>query len=261
MPLMHADTAVMDRWLWLRKRLPRNDGSQLLIDVGCGSGAFTIGAALRGYNALGLSWDARNQTVAAERARMCKASLSEFQIQDVRSLHVRTDLFGKFDVAICCEVIEHIIDDSKLMRDIARCLKPQGRLLLTTPNLNLKPIDPAHAGPFPTVENGGHVRKGYTDKELDRLCREAGLCADSVSYCTGLLSQTVIRLYFQTKKVHPLLAWCAIHPLRVFPPLLDDWLSRRINYPSYSICLEAHKPTLSRDAEVPPVSIPMECYE
>ena len=37
---------------------------EALIDIGCGSGAFSIGAALRGYNSLGLSWDERNQQVA-----------------------------------------------------------------------------------------------------------------------------------------------------------------------------------------------------
>ena len=65
MPLLHFDTGVVDRWLWLRKRLPAADGSQSLIDIGCGAGAFTIGAARRGYQALGLSWDSRNQQVAA----------------------------------------------------------------------------------------------------------------------------------------------------------------------------------------------------
>src|ERR1051326_9332299 len=94
MPLFHADTAVLDRWLWLRKRLPSTSNRKMLLDVGCGSGAFTIGAALRGYSALGLSWDTRNQNVAIERARMCNAKTAEFQIQDIRELGERDDLFG-----------------------------------------------------------------------------------------------------------------------------------------------------------------------
>lgn len=241
MPLFHADTTVLDRWLWLRKRLPRNDRSKLLIDIGCGSGAFSIGAALRGYQALGLSWDVRNQTIAAERARLCKASAVEFQIQDIRELHNREDLIGKFDVAICCEAIEHIIDDKKLMQDIAGCLKPGGKLLLTAPNFDLKPIDPAHAGPFPTVEDGGHVRKGYTPETLTLLCRYSGLSLDAVSYCSGFLSQLITRLFFVTRRINPLLAWMIIHPFRVIPPVLDKWLTEKIHYPHYSICLEAHK--------------------
>jgi len=230
----------MDRWLWLRKRLPRVTGARL-IDVGCGSGAFTIGAALRGYQALGLSWDARNQRVAAERAVMCKASTAEFEVQDVRKLHTRKDLIGAFDVAICCEVIEHIVDDEKLMRDIAGCLKPGGRLLLTTPNFNLRPIDPAHAGPFPSVEDGGHVRKGYTPEGLLQICRRAELRVQTLSYCTGFLSQSIIRLYRVTGRIHPLVGWVIIHPLRIFPPLLDNWLTGVLRYPHYSICVEAYK--------------------
>lgn len=246
MPLLHSDTSVLDRWLWLCKRLPRGDGSKLLIDIGCGSGAFTIGAALRGYRTLGLSWDDRNNTVATERARFCKATSADFEIQDIRELHKRKDLSGKFDVAICCESIEHIIDDRKLMRDIGQCLKPGGSLLLTTPNFYLRPIDPAHEGPFPTVEDGGHVRKGYTPESLRLLCREAELNVDAISYCTGFISQSIIRLYFLLKKIHPLLAWGVIHPLRPFPPLLDDWVTEALRYPCYSICLEAHRACVIR---------------
>src|SRR5438128_1184283 len=87
-PIFHGDTAVLDRWLWLRARLPRHDRAHAprLLDIGCGSGAFTIGAALRGYRALGLSWDERNQAVARDRARRCGAELAEFDICDVRRL-------------------------------------------------------------------------------------------------------------------------------------------------------------------------------
>lgn len=241
MPIFHADTSVLDRWLWLRKRLARDNSPRSLIDVGCGSGAFTIGAALLGYQALGLSWDERNQRVARERARMCKAPSAEFQIQDIRQLHLRKEFTSRFDVAICCEAIEHIIDDRKLMRDIAQCLKPGGKFLLTTPNFDLKPIDPAHGGPFPIIEDGGHVRKGYAPDDLRRLCQQANLTVDAISYCTGFVSQSITRLYFATKKIHPLLAWGVIHPFRMLPPLLDDWVTEKIHYPHYSICVEAHK--------------------
>ena len=242
MPLFHADTTVLDRWLWLRKRLPPANGPKTLLDVGCGSGAFTIGAALRGYDALGLSWDLRNQNAAIERARMCNAKTAEFQVQDIRELNERENLFGRFDVAICCEAIEHIINDEKLMRDIARCLTPGGRLLLTTPNFYLRPIDQQHEGPFPAVEDGGHVRKGYTPERLVQLCDRAGLKPEAISYCTGFVSQKITHLHFITKKIHPAFAWLVINPFRIFPILLDDVVTKWFQYPHYSICLEASKP-------------------
>src|SRR5258708_30322195 len=72
--LVHGDPLVLDRWFWLKARLPKTRNDEHLLDVGCGTGAFSIGAALRGYRALGLSWDERNQSLAKERATYCNTS-------------------------------------------------------------------------------------------------------------------------------------------------------------------------------------------
>ncbi len=90
--LIHGDTLVWDRWRWLKPRLKEYHGN--LLDVGCGSGAFTIGAARMGYDALGLSWDKRNQTVAAQRAAIAKAQGAHFDVCDVRHLGERADLLS-----------------------------------------------------------------------------------------------------------------------------------------------------------------------
>jgi 2-polyprenyl-3-methyl-5-hydroxy-6-metoxy-1,4-benzoquinol methylase len=74
--LIHGDTLVLDRWLWLRQRLPVTANGDSLIDIGCGTGAFSIGAAKRGYQALGLSWDERNQMEAKKRAQICGVNAS-----------------------------------------------------------------------------------------------------------------------------------------------------------------------------------------
>lgn len=41
---------------------------------------------------------------------------------------------GAFDTVISCETIEHVPDPPLALRDLARVLKPGGRLYLTTPN-------------------------------------------------------------------------------------------------------------------------------
>ncbi len=241
--LIHGDTLVLDRWLWLKEHLkPVPAGSKSLIDVGCGTGAFTIGAARKGYRCLGLSWDTRNQKVAAERAEQCKADLANFEVQDVRSLGERNDLKSKFDVAICFECIEHILDDERLIRDMAACLKPNGTLLLTTPYFHFRPITPPDDGGFAPIENGGHVRRGYTPDDLKRICHVGGFELERIGYCSGLLSQRVTRLSRMLNRHLPLLAgWVLILPLRLAPPLLDRWVSKLTTWPGYSITLVARR--------------------
>src|SRR5262249_48795669 len=147
--LVHGDTLVLDRWFWVCRYLPVTRNGERLLDVGCGTGAFTIGASRRGYRSVGLSWDVRNQTVAQERASLCGVSSDiEFPIQDVRQLDRREDLKDQFDFVCCLEIIEHILDDRKLMRDMAFCLKPGGRLLLTTPSYYYHAITGGDNGPF-----------------------------------------------------------------------------------------------------------------
>ena len=62
-----------------------------------------------------------------------------------------------FDFVITFQVIEHIDDDAAFVREIARVLRPGGRLILTTPN-----------APMSLTRNPWHVRE-YTAEQLRRL--------------------------------------------------------------------------------------------
>jgi SAM-dependent methyltransferase len=243
--LIHGDTLVLDRWRWLKERLPATRNGEKLLDVGCGTGAFSIGAARRGYEALGLSWDERNQAATNDRAAMCKVPLTRFEVQDVRRLHERRDLVDAFDVAICFENVEHVMDDRKLISDIARCLKPGGRLLLTAPFFHYRPMTAGDLGPFSRTEDGGHVRRGYTKAMLEELCQNAGLVPEQVSYCSGFFSQKITALMRVLQDLHPLVGWALVLPLRVFPPLLDGLVASISRWPGFSICIEAYKPRFS----------------
>jgi len=240
--LMHGDTMVFDRWRWLRRRLPRTLNEEKLIDIGCGTGAFTIGAARRGYNALGLSWDERNQAEGQRRALICKADRARFEVLDVRKLDERSDLAGQFDIAICLETVEHILDDFKLLHDISRCLKPGGRLLLTTPYYHFRPLIRASMGPWSKTEDGGHVRRGYTRAMLIELCEAAGLVCEEFSGCAGFLSQKVTALFWTLADNYPKLAWLTILPMRFALLPFDALLSWMLRWPPFSICIEAYKP-------------------
>jgi len=228
--------------MWLRRHLrTQRPGSVSLIDIGCGTGAFTIGAALEGFESLGLSWDVRNQEMAQDRASLCGASLASFKVCDVRELDAHAEWHGRFDLAICLETIEHILDDRRLLCAISRCLKTDGRLLLTTPNIDYHPITKGDNGPFLLKETGWHVRKGYSATALTALCNDVGLMVTEVSYCSGFTSQKITGIMRWLSRVHPLAGWTAILPLRLLPLVMDPIIRRLTRWPDFSICLDATK--------------------
>jgi 2-polyprenyl-3-methyl-5-hydroxy-6-metoxy-1,4-benzoquinol methylase len=240
--LISFDTMVWDRWKWLARRMPRTNNGEQVLDVGCGSGAFSICLAKRAYSPLGLSWDERNQEQARIRAEMCKPKTAVFEVQDVRTLDGRADLLNRFDTVICCENIEHILDDLRLFRAMYGCLKPGGRLLLTTPNAEYVPLNNDDCGPFREVEDGGHVRRGYTPSMLRELCAESGFFVEEISYCTGYASQKTTGFFRFLNRFGVAVAWIIILPFRVLARLADHSISKLLNWPGYSICLLATKP-------------------
>jgi SAM-dependent methyltransferase len=234
---LHGDPMVADRWRFLAKRLPKTRNGETLLDVGCGSGLFTIGSAKRGYHSMGLSWDEHNQATATARAQICGVPETTFPIQDLRNLGERADLKERFDVILNCENAEHIFDDLSLFIDIAACLKPGGRLLFTAPNYYYKALSAGDYGPFSRVEDGGHVRRGYTVGMLQELCAHAGLVIEEVTTCSGFFSQQVSKIY----RFFGRNGWLAITPFRILP-LVFDPLFAAFGEKGYSICMVAYRP-------------------
>lgn len=237
--LIHGDPLILDRWRFVKRHIPRTRNGESVFDVGCGSGAFTLNVARRGYRATGLSWNERNQAVAKQRARLCGlASSTDFPIGDARELDRLEDHKGRYDYVLSLENIEHLLDDRKLMRDLAECLKPGGWLVLSTPNKDYRAITPVDDGPFSREEDGWHVRRGYTAAMLRELAEDAGLTVEEIGGCSGFLSQKLAEL----QRRFGWAGWLASLPLRLLPPLLDPAIRGLTGYPDYSRTLIAYKP-------------------
>lgn len=247
---VHGDAMMLDRWRWLKRRLPATRNGETLLDVGCGTGAFSLGAASRGYASVGLSWDERNQRVARDRAEICKLHSVEFPIQDLRDLDQRKDLHSSFDFIICFENIEHIMDDRKLMRSMVTCLRPGGRLLLTAPSYFYRAISKEYLGPFSRIEDGWHVRRGYSSGMLEELCDDSGLMIEEISGCSGFFSQKVTVLNHAVVGRLGKLGWPLSLPFRLLPILFDGVIRKVLRYPDFSICLMAYKPRYLTTEEV-----------
>ena len=244
--LIFGDTMVLDRWLWLRRRLPKTLNDDWLLDAGCGSGAFSNSAAKRGYNVIAVSFDPKEIEKARQRAEWIGLNHVTFKNLDLRRLENSHTLERKFDVIVCTETIEHILDDLKLMRDLNKCLNGGGRLLLTAPYYYYISVTPEEMGPVSVEETGGHVRRGYTPAMLKELCRESGYLVEDISFCTGFLSHLLTRVLRYLSTVHYGVGWLVVLPFRILPPIFDPLISRLTSWPSYSITLVAYKPRFSK---------------
>ena len=88
---------------------------------------------------------------------------------------------GEFDLVIFAEIIEHLLNDPcKVLREIKRVLKPNGTLILTTPNVaRLENVARMISGtniydPYSGYGPYGRHNREYNRHELDQLLRFEG---------------------------------------------------------------------------------------
>jgi SAM-dependent methyltransferase len=77
----------------------------------------------------------------------------------------------QFDSVICLNVVEHLEDDVKALRNIRRSLERNGRAIILVPN---------GPGLYGSLDQAlGHYRR-YTRKQLVKVCEQAGFHVEKV---------------------------------------------------------------------------------
>lgn len=140
-------------------------------DVGCGGGSFLD--AVRGL---------AQRTIAIEPATQYHASLSE---RGHEFFPFATDAFptigDRVDLATSFAVIEHIEDPYAFVKDIAKLLRPGGKLVLSTPNAREWLLE-FLPGVFDRFFYR-FVHRWYFDaRSLEMLLRRAGFAEVSVAF-------------------------------------------------------------------------------
>jgi SAM-dependent methyltransferase len=236
--LVHGDPCVLDRWLWLRRHL--RPGDVRTFDAGCGNGAFSIYAALTGNHVVAASFSQREQDDARRRADLVGVNGVDFHLIDLRELASHMPSLGTFDQIICFETIEHVSDDQALLRSLAAMLAPGGSLLVTAPYAGHHPLYSEDRDPSP-VEDGSHVRYGYSLERLRTLSQGAGLDVAGEGFVSGVVSQKLTNLLRRLGgRLGVPLAWALVLPLRALR-LLDAPLTALLRYPRLSVAVHLVK--------------------
>ena len=235
--VLQQDPPTWDRWRWLRSQL--RSGSLRTLDAGSGSGAFAIYAAERGNVVLGLSFDEAANARATRRAALLGVRRVGFRKADLRQLDLIAPELGAFDQILCLETIEHVADDAKLLADLAALLRPGGRLLLTTPSAEHRPLVGEAVS---STEDGGHVRWGYTAARLGELLAGAGLELVSEQYLSGIVTQGITNTSRRlARMLGPHAAWVLTAPLRLFA-CLDRPVTKLLRTPWLAVAVVGVKP-------------------
>jgi 2-polyprenyl-3-methyl-5-hydroxy-6-metoxy-1,4-benzoquinol methylase len=104
-----------------------------VLEIACGRGGFSCWLAQQNFRPSLLSAaDFSKTAISMGKLFAQKNDLKiDWVLCDIQNLAHRSETF---DVAISCETIEHVPEPKKAIAEIARVLKPGGKLILTCPN-------------------------------------------------------------------------------------------------------------------------------
>src|SRR5688572_29476275 len=116
------------------RRELRLAGGERILDVGSGLGQFTrLLAREAGAGAVVVGVERSEEQLASAR-RLAEAQgeggLVEFRPGDALALPLRTDEWGRFDVAHTRFLLEHVPDPLAVVKQMAAAVRPGGRILL-----------------------------------------------------------------------------------------------------------------------------------
>ena len=205
-----------------------------LLDVGCGTGAMTHELAPLGA-VVGL--DLAPEAIAWSRRR----GLAALCVGSAEELPFRS---AGFDAVAAVDIVEHT-EDARMLREIARVLRPGGAALL-------------HVPAFPILwgehDEVNHHRRRYRRAALAAVVEASGLVVERVSYANTLLfpAAAAVRLAKRAARavrrprppaaeIYDLPAWVNRGLVGILA--LERTLLRRVNFPfGVSLLCLARKP-------------------
>jgi len=161
-------------------------GFKSFLEIGCGNG-YVLSSMLKAYpHAVFHGSEIFIAGLSFARERLPSVELMQMDARNI-------PYYQEFDVIGAFDVLEHINEDSQVLKQIHAALKPRGVMLLTVPQHKwLWSI---------TDEYARHVRR-YTAAELHQKVEKAGFrILKTTSFVTTLLPAMLASRLFQSKEV------------------------------------------------------------
>jgi 2-polyprenyl-3-methyl-5-hydroxy-6-metoxy-1,4-benzoquinol methylase len=181
------------------------------LDIGCSTGDWGQYWIRNGWDVFGI--DINKELLTKSNEKGIKTSYCDLNAEKIPYKD------NSFDLIFAGEVIEHIIDTDGFLKELYRCVKPGGFVLLTTPNLvSFENRIRSLLGKYPIwvdyrLQGSGHIR-AYTPTILRHQLRSFGF---KIKKITGNWVPFVPQKYLDDIKV-PWLSFTGT----IFPRLSMD---------------------------------------
>lgn len=166
-------------------------------DLGCGTGAVT--AALAPFVGRVVAVDGSQEMLAAARERLGALENIELRQGELEKLPLDD---GSLDAATLILVLHHLPDPGRVLAEVARTLRPGGRLVI----VDMLPHDREEY-----QQQMGHVWLGFSEEQIGRFLAMAGLNRgsfrllppDPAAHAPSLFAATARRLAVQETTPRP----------------------------------------------------------
>jgi len=153
---------------WLYKQI-KDDLTGHVLEIGCGIGTMTnlLLSDRKVTRITGLDIDKSNIELFKKNITSKKAIIKNINIENT------TKNLGAYDSAVCINVLEHIKDDDRTIKNINKVLKKNGKLIM---------ILPAIEKAYGTIDKADNHYRRYEKNKTRDLLKNSGFEINKLKY-------------------------------------------------------------------------------